>query len=203
MLSTRPNLYAYTGNDPFDFIDPSGLCGQTPIPRRGSIPPVTPCDSRNGRPYQAPNHRARDFGTPEGYGTEIPAAEDATVVGITSGQPNVPIDAKPDVIVGLWSQAGVTQGIDGPTISAREVRKQSREKSNIFCLMFDTACLRTLAGFERAYSYRDLFSKATTKKVECRMVRDGKVLVGEVHVELHGGPSDENKGATPLEFDFS
>ena len=69
--------------------------------------------------------------------------------------------------------------------------------------MFDTACLRTLAGFERAYSYRDLFSKATTKKVECRMVRDGKVLVGEVHVELHGGPSDENKGATPLEFDFS
>src|SRR5690349_10436474 len=54
---------------------------------------------------------------------------------------NVFLDAiiagQPDVILGLWPKDGVTQGIDGPDVTSREVRRDFDRKVGMFCLMFD------------------------------------------------------------------
>jgi hypothetical protein len=75
-------------------------------------------------------------------------------------------------------------------------------KSRIFCLFFNTDCLRTRAGFERKYCYKDLLSKADARTVSYRTERDGKSLIGEMKVNLKGGPIEGLKAANPLEFDF-
>jgi hypothetical protein len=114
------------------------------------------------------------------------------------------VTGRQDFILSLWSKKGVVQGIDGPLVSSREVRSDFAKKAGLFCLIFDTACLRALPGFERMYSYRDMLSKVATKEKKFQVIRYGKSLMGELRVELHGGVMDELEDivTNPLEFDF-
>jgi hypothetical protein len=113
------------------------------------------------------------------------------------------VAGKPGVILGLWSKDGVVQGIDGPTTSGSQIKKQFDEKIGMYCLMFDTDCLRKQPGFERQYSYRDLLSKVTTRKVKRRVVRYPDGLMGELRVELDGGPVEEVRDRNPFEVAFA
>jgi hypothetical protein len=105
-------------------------------------------------------------------------------------------------IVALWSASGVAVGIDGPVLSTSEIKMEFQTRSKSFCIFFNTDCLRTQAGFERKYCYKDLLSKAETRTVSYRMEKDGKSLIGEMSVNLRGGPIEPLKAANPLEFDF-
>ncbi len=107
-----------------------------------------------------------------------------------------------DGIAALWSESGVAVGIDGPVLSTSEIKAEFQTKSKSFCLFFNTDCLRTQAGFEKKYCYKDLLSKAETRNVSYRMNRDGKSLIGEMRVDLKGGPIEMSRAANPLEFDF-
>ena len=112
------------------------------------------------------------------------------------------INENTEGIVSLWSESGVAVGIDGPVLSTSEIKMEFQTKSRSFCLFFNTQCLRTQAGFERKYSYKDLLSKAETRAVSYRMQKDGKTLIGEMTVSLKGGPIESLKVVNPLEFDF-
>ena len=105
-------------------------------------------------------------------------------------------------IAALWSESGVAIGIDGPVLSTSEIKTEFQTKSKSFCLFFNTDCLRTQAGFEQKYCYRDLLSKAETRNVSYKVGRDGKSLIGEMRVDLKGGPVEMSRTANPLEFDF-
>lgn len=94
------DAFAYVENSPTGLIDPAGLAPgpglldrlldriipilpmpplrkPTPCP----IAPANPCSTRGGRPYdpRPKHHHARDFSTPDGLGTAIPAPLDGSV----------------------------------------------------------------------------------------------------------------------------
>lgn len=104
----------------------------------------------------------------------------------------------PKELIALCSRSGVEFGIDWPPISLPNIRKQVEKKEGIYCVLFDTKCLRKEdEAFwgkegppEPIYSYRELFQKASSRDVKVFVLHE-PTLMGQVSVYLRGGPSDK------------
>lgn len=118
----------------------------------------------------------------------------------------------PKELLSLCSRAGVAFGIDWPEISLEEIRKDIEKKEDIYCVLFDTECLRKWhdelrrkygapARTEPLYSYRELFAKASSREVKVFVLRE-PTLGGQVSVYLKGGPAEEDP-ENPKYFGFA
>src|SRR5437879_6559939 len=90
--------------------------------------------------------------------TETPARQEKLEQDLkTTGNKLLRIieNGDPQALSALCSKKGVVFGIDQPEISLREIQKQIRGKYGVYCLIFDTTCLRKHPAFQHRYAYRD------------------------------------------------
>ena len=66
--------------------------------------------------------------------TELDRASSAAVDAIRSG--------KPEKLLPLLAEKGVFLGVDGPLVSLTAIRKEMTNKTGIYCVIFDSTCLR-------------------------------------------------------------
>jgi len=110
----------------------------------------------------------------------------------------------PAEFLAFCSRRGVNFGTDEPDMPLGEIRKQIQGRYGVYCLLFDTACLRKQPGWEREYSYRELISMAAEReiKVSKEIVREPGGLPGDVLICLKGGPVEKVPHMNPLVFQF-
>lgn len=97
-------------------------------------------------------------------------------------------------IVELMSPKGVVFGLDPPPIPLREIRKQIQRKQGVYCLLFDTKCMREedkeIRGEEGVppehFSYRDDLKRSPDRKVQINLYRFTDGWGGEALVFLKG-----------------
>jgi len=49
---------------------------------------------------------------------------------------------RPKDLLGLFSNDGVALGVDGPLVHVAAIRKEVAARTGIYCIIFDTSCLR-------------------------------------------------------------
>jgi hypothetical protein len=117
-------------------------------------------------------------------------------------------------LLGYWSDDGVSFGVDGDPVSKQQYREQVKQKGDLFCLFFDSGCLRRWANAARGgsskrganavlYSYRDLLtqSKAATPKVSQR--KEAGISAGDLKIRIENGDNLKGNEQTELEFAFA
>jgi hypothetical protein len=65
---------------------------------------------------------------------QLNGAASAAIAAIKSG--------KPENLIPLFAVKGVFLGVDGPLMSISSIREQMSKKTGIYCLVFDSSCLR-------------------------------------------------------------
>jgi hypothetical protein len=107
----------------------------------------------------------------------------------------------------LFDAGGVVFGIEPPPIDLTELRRQFEGRHGVYCLLFDTQCLRKEAGKnpnrKRLYSFRDLLTKASKRDISVNLVEGDEGPFGEVRVLLTGGPIEQNPGGRTLDFSLT
>ena len=114
----------------------------------------------------------------------------------------------------LCSRKGVVFGIDQPEISLAAIRRQIDKKEGVYCLLFDTDCLRKddavlwgkegpPARTEPLYSYREIFRKTLPRELNASVSRISGVWSGYVTLALKRQPVIQSgQVEKPLEFEF-
>ncbi len=116
---------------------------------------------------------------------------------------------QPDALFGLVSSEGVVFGIESDPLPVSRIRDELRKKEGIYCLLFDTDCLRkeTLQEWKRgnysgnieaAISLREAISSASEKKININ--GSGKQGWVSWKLELNGKPGAGFINATDFDF---
>ena len=116
--------------------------------------------------------------------------------------------------LGHWiSREGVSIGVDTDPISVTLVQQQVGEQKGIFCLLFDTECLRKndrekrkqahAASLDRSlYSYWDLLRKSRSKKLDTYEQQTPTGHVGRLTIRIENGDQIKDNETLEMEFMF-
>jgi hypothetical protein len=152
-----------------------------------------------------------------GTGVRNEAAENVTTRNLDARIRNflsILRSGSPTDLLDYWSEDGVTFGVDSDPVSKEQFRKQIERKVDVFCLLFDSGCLRSHirqaqrrankpASTATAYSFRELLTKAqnTTSKVVQR--KKGDELFGDLRIRIENGDALRGNELNQLEFAFA
>ncbi len=70
---------------------------------------------------------------------------------------------KPDRFLEYLAGDGVYIGVDGPRMSAQDIQDEIRSHRCVYCLLFDTVCLRQETHNSSICSYKELLSSPTQR----------------------------------------
>lgn len=121
---------------------------------------------------------------------------------------------EPREVISLISSKGVVFGLEPPPVASTEIRKQFAAKTGVYCLLFDTECLRKEDRAEREKagaptrvtplsSYRERVQKASHRKVRSQLIQQEGRWAGHVTVLLESPANDDNiSPENSIEFEF-
>jgi hypothetical protein len=165
-----------------------------------SAPPYLPRAESNA------NHsNSRVFAGPDA----TPSFEDTTQEFILAIRQGSPLE-----LLGYWSDEGVSFGVDGDPVSKQNYRDQVKQKGDLFCLFFDSDCLRHWANTARGghgkrianavlYSYRDMLTQAKSATPKVSQRKEGGISVGDLKIRIENGNKLKGNEQTELEFAFA
>jgi hypothetical protein len=115
---------------------------------------------------------------------------------------------QPEDLLGIVSKDGVVFGIDSDPIPFLQIQTQIRQKKGVYCLLFDTDCLRSeelqywkkakhSGNIKAVISFREAIRSASSRKIN--VSPDGGVAW---NLKLEGSPAEGNMNATTFGFDL-
>ena len=113
---------------------------------------------------------------------------------------------QPGDLLGMASKNGVVFGVDSDPIPFVQIQTQIRQKKGVYCLLFDTDCLRNeeLQNWKKArhsgnikaiVSFREAIRSASSRKIN--ISPNGAVTW---NLKLEGNPAAANINATTFGF---
>jgi hypothetical protein len=113
---------------------------------------------------------------------------------------------QPEDFFGIASKDGVVFGIDSDPIPLLQIRAQIHQKKGVYCLLFDTDCLRNeefqnwkkakhSGNIKAIISFREAIRSASSRKIN--VSPDGGVTW---NLKLDGNPAEGNMNATTFGF---
>lgn len=114
----------------------------------------------------------------------------------------------PEKFPDLCSEDGVVFGLDPPAVPLKQIRKEIENRTGVYCVLFDTACLRQQAAEQKSgksaaglLSVRERLRSATAREARIELTAVDELWAGDLQVELEL-PSPPPRRREVLEFSF-
>lgn len=116
---------------------------------------------------------------------------------------------EPEKFPDLCSEDGVVFGLDPPAIPLKKIREEIENRTGIYCLLFDTACLRKQAAGQksgkpdsgRLLSVRERLRSATAREARIALTAVDELWAGDLQLELEF-PAPPPRRREGIEFSF-
>jgi hypothetical protein len=93
-----------------------------------------------------------------------------------------------------FSKDGVAFGIDSDTMPLTAIRKRMRKNEELYCLFFDTQCLRRDPSFQKQSSLRDSLVNGKGHHSQVAINQQSQPMTGEVRLFVEGNPDRARTG---------
>lgn len=93
-----------------------------------------------------------------------------------------------------FSNSGVVFGIESDPISLQIIRKRMKKNEQLYCLFFDTRCLRWDPSFQKQYSLRDSLLKGKAHHWQAAINQQSQPTLGEVRLFVEGNAERSQTG---------
>jgi hypothetical protein len=106
-------------------------------------------------------------------------------------------DRDEEALTQQFSKGGVVFGIDSDPISMQAIRKRMKKNEQLYCLFFDTRCLRRDPSFQKQFSLRDSLVNGKGHHWQVAINLQSQPITGEVRLFVEDNP---NRSGTNNEF---
>jgi hypothetical protein len=103
-------------------------------------------------------------------------------------------DRDVETLTRQFSKKGVVFGIDSDPISSQVIRNRMKKNEQLYCLFFDTQCLRRDPSFQKQFSLRDSLLNGKTNHWQVTINQQSQSPVGEVRLFVEGNPNRSQTG---------
>jgi hypothetical protein len=93
-----------------------------------------------------------------------------------------------------FSKDGVAFGIDSDPMPLQAIRKSMKKNEKLFCLFFDTQCLRRDPNFRKQSSLRDSLVNGKGYHSQLAINRQAQPITGEVRLFVESNPDRSHLG---------
>ena len=100
-------------------------------------------------------------------------------------------EKKADRFLGFVSEGGIYLGVDGEKLPKSNLARQIKMKKGVYCLLFDSACLRTETHDETC-SYSEMLSDGDRLKISTSLRNYEHTPQAEITVSVRGYPCASN-----------
>jgi hypothetical protein len=103
-------------------------------------------------------------------------------------------DRDEEALTQQFSKDGVVFGIDSDPISPQVIKKRIKKHELLYCLFFDTQCLRRDRSFQKQFSLRDSLVNGKAHHWQVAINQKSQSITGEVRLFVEGNPDRSNTG---------